>query len=115
MSRAARLIQTGPLPSGLEAFPFPILLADGADHRHRRRLRSRHERPRRSSKQPTNKLPPLHSMTSSARASTDDGMSRPSALAVLRLITSSYLPGACTGRSAGYSQVIGLNECAEKP
>jgi hypothetical protein len=26
----------------------------------------------------------------------------PSALAVLRLITSSYLVGACTGRSAGF-------------
>src|SRR5215813_11835474 len=44
-----------------------------------------------------------HSITSSARASTDDGISRPSALAVLRLITSSYLVGACTGRSAGFS------------
>ena len=31
------------------------------------------------------------------------GTSRPSALAVLRLITSSYLVGACTGRSAGFS------------
>ena len=30
-------------------------------------------------------------------------LSRPSALAVLRLITSSYLVGACTGRSAGFS------------
>ena len=29
------------------------------------------------------------------------GTLRPSALAVLRLITSSYLVGACTGRSAG--------------
>ena len=29
--------------------------------------------------------------------------SRPSALAVLRLITKSYLVGACTGRSAGFS------------
>ena len=29
--------------------------------------------------------------------------SMPSALAVLRLITSSYLVGACTGRSAGFS------------
>ena len=28
---------------------------------------------------------------------------RPSAFAVLRLITSSYLVGACTGRSAGFS------------
>ena len=33
----------------------------------------------------------------------DGGMVRPSALAVLRLITSSYLVGACTGRSAGFS------------
>src|SRR4051812_28173357 len=32
-----------------------------------------------------------HSITSSARASTDDGISSPSAFAVLRLITSSYL------------------------
>src|SRR5262245_16370360 len=43
-------------------------------------------------------LAPLHSITSSVRASTDDGISRPSALAVLRLIKSSYLVGACTGR-----------------
>src|SRR5262249_61363958 len=44
-----------------------------------------------------------HSITSSARASTEAGKSRPSALAVLRLITSSYFVGACTGRSAGFS------------
>jgi hypothetical protein len=31
------------------------------------------------------------------------GTSRPSAFAVLRLMTSSYLVGACTGRSAGFS------------
>ena len=48
-------------------------------------------------------LAPLHSITSSARASSVGGTSRPSALAVLRLITSSYLVGACTGRSAGFS------------
>src|SRR5262249_12490114 len=41
-----------------------------------------------------------HSITSSARASSVGGTSRPSALAVFRLITSSYLVGACTGRSA---------------
>src|SRR5262249_39857005 len=40
---------------------------------------------------------------SSARASTVGGISRPSALAVLRLISSSYLVGAWTGRSAGFS------------
>ena len=44
-----------------------------------------------------------YSITSSARASSVDGTLRPSALAVLRLITSSYLVGACTGRSAGFS------------
>jgi len=44
-----------------------------------------------------------HSITSSARASSAGGTVRPSALAVLRLITSSYLVGACTGRSAGFS------------
>ena len=45
----------------------------------------------------------VHSSNSSARASTDGGIVRPSAFAVLRLITSSYLVGACTGRSAGFS------------
>src|SRR5262245_58574156 len=44
-----------------------------------------------------------HSITSSARASKDGGTARPSDLAVLRLITSSYLVGTCTGRSAGFA------------
>ena len=43
-----------------------------------------------------------YSITSSARASTD-GSIVAEAFAVLRLITSSYLVGACTGRSAGFS------------
>src|SRR5262249_40275072 len=47
--------------------------------------------------------PPHHSITSSARCGKNKGTSTPSALAVLRLITSSYLVGACTGRSAGFS------------
>jgi hypothetical protein len=42
-----------------------------------------------------------YSITSSARASTVAGTSRPSALAVLRLIASSNLVGCCTGKSAG--------------
>src|SRR6266516_2650328 len=42
-----------------------------------------------------------HSITSSARASSIGGTSRPSALAVLRLITNSNLVGCSTGRSAG--------------
>jgi transposase len=45
----------------------------------------------------------LYSITSSARASNEGGTLRPRALAALRLITSPYLVGACTGRSAGFS------------
>src|SRR5262245_50807679 len=70
------------------------------NHRHRRLLRPRRERPHRCAAEQRDELAPLHSITSSARASTDDGISSPSALAVLRLTTSSYLVGACTGRSA---------------
>src|SRR5262249_3876294 len=45
----------------------------------------------------------FYSITSSASASSLSGILRPSALAVLRLMTSSYLVGACTGRSPGFS------------
>jgi hypothetical protein len=45
----------------------------------------------------------LHSITSSARASNVAGTSRPSAFAVLRLMTRSSLVGCTTGRSAGFS------------
>src|SRR5215472_15380360 len=44
-----------------------------------------------------------HSITSSARASRVGGTSSLSALAVFRLIANSYLVGACTGSSAGFS------------
>jgi hypothetical protein len=44
-----------------------------------------------------------HSITSSARSRNASGIVRPSAFAVLRLITVSYLIGACTGRSDGFS------------
>src|SRR5215475_14201693 len=73
------------------------------DHRYRLSLRARHERPPHSAAEQRDKCAAFHSITSSARASTEDGISSPSALAVLRLITSSYLVGACTGRSAGFS------------
>src|SRR5262249_5271411 len=42
-----------------------------------------------------------HSITSSARASSVEETVRPSVLAVFRLMASSNLVGACTGRSAG--------------
>src|SRR5215468_9545187 len=45
---------------------------------------------------------PLHySITSSARPSSDGGIVRPRALAVLRLMTSSNFVGCSTGRSPG--------------
>jgi hypothetical protein len=43
-----------------------------------------------------------YSITSSARASSIAGTSMPSALAVLRLITSSNLTGTWTGSSFGF-------------
>src|SRR5436309_12332758 len=69
-----------------------------------RLLRARRERPRgcRAADERDERAP-FHSITSSARASTPGGMVRPSALAVFRFITNSYLVGACTGRSAGFS------------
>jgi len=66
-------------------------------------LRARRKRPRSRATEKRDELAPDHSITSSARASKLSGTVRPSALVVLRLITSSYLVGACTGRSAGFS------------
>src|SRR5262249_23172846 len=70
-------------------------------------LRARRERPSRRAAEQCDELAPLqlcgHSITSSARARSVGGTSMPSALAVLRLITNSYLVGACTGRSAAFS------------
>src|SRR5262249_1463228 len=74
------------------------------DGRHLRRLlRARSERPRGRAAEKRHELAPFHSITSSARASSVGGISRPSILAVFRLMTSSYLVGACTGRSAAFS------------
>src|SRR5262249_56756346 len=71
-----------------------------------RLLRPRRERPRcRCAAEQRDELAALHrcdhSITSSARASSVGGTSRPSALAALRLIANSNLVGCTTGRSAG--------------
>src|SRR5262249_11410763 len=70
-----------------------------------RLLRPRGERPghRRAADERDEPPPSHYSITSSAPASRLSGTTRPSAFAVLRLMTSSYLVGACTGRSAGFS------------
>src|SRR5215468_9548158 len=58
---------------------------------------------RRSAEQRHELAPTDHSITSSARAISLSGTVRPSALAVLRLITSSNFDGCSTGRSLGLS------------
>src|SRR5262245_54636947 len=75
-----------------------------ADARHpaARLLRPRRQRPcRRRAADERDKLAALHSITSSARARSEAGTSRPVAFAVARLFTSSNLVGCTTGRSAG--------------
>jgi hypothetical protein len=51
----------------------------------------------------TMKHAPPHSITSSARATSVGGNSRPSALAVLRFTTKSNFVGCNTGKSPGFS------------
>src|SRR5262249_41854408 len=78
--------------------------AQEPDHRHWLLLRARRERPcRRAPEQRDELAAPDHSITASAVASSVAGISRASALAAFRLITNSYLVGACTGRSLGFS------------
>src|SRR5262249_27353758 len=71
------------------------------DHRHRGLLRASRERPRGCHPEKRYEFPPPHSITSSARASSEGRRSRPKVLAVLRLITSSNLVGCSTGKSDG--------------
>src|SRR5215510_14071461 len=74
------------------------------NHRHRRLLRIRRERPRGRAAKQRDELAALHhSITSSASASSLGGMSRPSAFAATTLMTSSYLLGISTGRSPGFA------------
>src|SRR6266540_3679362 len=71
------------------------------DHRHRRLLRPRRERPRGRAAEQRDELAAFHSITSSASAITVGGTVRPRVVAVLRLMANSNLAGACAGSSAG--------------
>src|SRR5262249_25688703 len=71
------------------------------DHRHRRLLRARRERPRSRAPEQRDELAPVHSITSSARSNIDVGIVTPIALAVWRFTTSSNAVGCSTGKSAG--------------
>ena len=69
-----------------------------------RRLRLGGERRGEEAEGASDEGSPVHYwITSSARASTAGGIVRPSALAVLRLITNSNFVGCSTGRSAGFA------------
>src|SRR5262249_30169205 len=95
----ASLLQA--LPSGAEHSIIELSACKQADQRHAGRLRARRERPRRYCADERHELAAAaHSITSSARASNVGGTIKPSALAVLRLIVSSYLVGCWTGSSA---------------
>src|SRR5262245_15102055 len=61
-------------------------------------------------------LPSHHSITSSARASSVSGTVRPSALAVLTLMTSSNVLGCSTGISAGFAprRILSTNSAARR-
>src|SRR4051794_13159375 len=67
--------------------------AEEPDPRDRRLLRARRQRPRCGTAEKHDDLAPLHSITSSAVNRSFGGTSSPSALAVFKLITSSYLVG----------------------
>src|SRR5260370_1175262 len=75
--------------------------AEKSDHRQRRLLRPRRERPRGRAAEQCDERAAVHSITSSARAMNVGVSSSPSAIAVLRLTASSNLTGCSTGRSAG--------------
>src|SRR5262249_5609197 len=76
--------------SGQLALPCWRSRPQESDDRHLARLlRAGSERPRGRAAEQRDELASFHSITSSARVISDGGRSRPSALAVLRLITSS--------------------------
>src|SRR6266536_564804 len=67
------------------------------------RLRSGDYRPHQDVECTAHKGTPPHSILLSARSRTDCGIVMPSALAALRLTTSSKFVGCSTGRSAGFA------------
>src|SRR5262249_45568485 len=76
---------------------------DEGDDGQCRLLRAYADRPCDRAAEKRDELAPPHSITSSARASSVGGISSPSALAVLALITSSNFVDRWIGRSPGFS------------
>ena len=76
---------------GLWAHIYPVMI-----------LRRERPRDRRAAEQ-RDEVAPVHSITSSARASSVGGISRPSAFAVVRFTTRSNLVGCSIGRLSGFA------------
>src|SRR5262249_29906980 len=73
-----------------------------SDHRHRRLLRARRERPRRRrAAEQCDERASFHSISASARTKNVSGIVRPMALAVLRLTANSNFVGCSMGKSFG--------------
>src|SRR6185437_6718032 len=94
-TRHVFLLRARRMPEHADSWDLAVLL-----RLHRERVRG--ETCRRSTEQQIERTS-VHSITSSARASSVGGTWKSIALAVFRLTTSSYLVGACTGRSPGFS------------
>jgi hypothetical protein len=77
--------------------------AEEPNSRHRRLLRARPERPRCRTAEQRDECAPLHSITSSAVASSACSTLRPRTFAVCRLMTNSNLAARITGSSAAFS------------
>src|SRR5262249_28117461 len=92
-----------PLPKRIDIAPvaFEGLFVQKPNHRHRRLLRTRGQRPRRRTAKERDELPPPHSITLSARSNIDSEIESPIAFAALRLMTSSNFTPCSTGRSPG--------------
>src|SRR6266404_9693609 len=99
---AGRLRASSQEPSNIGCGFARRATAKKSDHRHRRLLRPRRERPsHRRAAEERDEIAPFHSITSSARNRNDSEIVRPSALAVLRLTASSNFSADCTGNSLG--------------
>jgi hypothetical protein len=83
--------------------PFANSAVEESNHRHRRLLHARRKRPRCRAAEQRDERAPLHSITSSAVASSDGGTVSPSVLAVWRLMTNSNFTVCWTGKAAGFS------------
>src|SRR5262249_11492866 len=109
VDRDVLILDESPLLEPFAKGSNAILVASGrrdtypSDHRHRRLLRTRRNRPRRRAAEQRQERAPSHSITSSARASSVCGKSNPSALAVCKLMVKLNLVERSTGRSAAFT------------